>query len=225
MDNLNAVLSRCSLFDGIPEERYPNVLRCLQARFQTFEKDTSLVNIGDESLFAGIVLSGVIQISLLDENGNQITVDQLCSGNVFGADMACSLSEVSPTRMQAVTDCDVVFLDFSALMDVNAPPCPFRSRVAANLMRDFARQTLFLNHRLRIIAQKRLRDKIKVFLQYQRTQPDGMIFVPFSRSELAEYLYVDRSALSRELSRMCEDGLISCQGHSIRILDSEFMCV
>ena len=223
MENIYPVLRTCSFFDGIPEEKYPNVLTCLRARRQCFTKGSSIMNIGDHSTLAGLMLQGSVEVSLLDENGNQINVNHIARGEGFGMAMACSQQEACPIRLQAITDCEVLFLDFTNVLDPDAPFCPFRNRVAANLLRDMARQTIFLNRRLRIMGQKRLRDKIKVYLQYQRTQPDGTIHIPFKRNEWADFLYADRSALSRELGRMADEGILEVQGHQLRILDADFL--
>lgn len=223
MNDIYPILRTCSFFDGIPEEKYPNVLNCLHAVRKEFCKGSSILNIGDHEHPSGLVLQGSLEISLLDENGSQINVNHISTGGVFGMAMACAQQPVSPVRLRAMTDCELLFLDFTNILDPELAPCPYRSRVASNLLKDLARQTIFLNHRLRIIGQKRLRDKLKLFLQGQPAESDGTIHIPFKRNELADYLYADRSALSRELSRMAEEGILEYHGQNIRILDADFL--
>lgn len=158
-----------------------------------------------------------------DENGNQINVNHISSGASFGLELACSRQTASPIQLRAVTDCQVLFISFEAVLSVDLPPCPYRSRVASNLLRDFARQTLFLNQKLRILSQKRLRDKIKVYLQSQEIDENGQVRLPFSRNEMADFLYADRSALSRELSRMQQEGILTYHGQDFHILSPEFL--
>lgn len=181
------------------------------------------MNIGENSQAAGIILSGTVELAFHDENGNQINVNHISSGQMFGVDLACSKQAPSPIQLRTITDCEALFLDFSPLLDADAPPCPYRARVAANLLRDFAQQTLFLNLKLRILGQKRLRDKIKIYLQHQHISNNGRIVLPFSRHELADFLYVDRSALSRELGRMRTEGTLSFNGRTIVLLDRSFL--
>lgn len=223
MEDIYPILRSCSFFEGLPEEKYPKLLNRMKAKRKFFAKEETILNIGDHSQLAGIVLHGTVELSFLDENGNQININHIHCGAVFSIELACLQGDLSPMQLKAVSDCDVLFLDFGVLLDANSPLCPFRMRVASNLLRDFAQQNLFLNQRLRIITQKRLRDKIKVYLQCQHIDTDGKIRLPFNRSELADYLYVDRSALSRELSRMCDEGIITCQGQTIQILSSDFL--
>ncbi len=223
MEEIYPILHNCSYFEGIPEEKYPHVLRCLQARKKSFARDSTILNIGEPSRMAGVVLQGVVELSFYDENGSLVNVNHISDSGVFGAELACSRQNASPIQLCAVTDCQILFLNFSALLDPDASACPFRQRMSANLIRDFAHQTLFLNQKLRIMGQKRLRDKIKVYLQCQKITADGTICVPFKRSELADFLYVDRSALSRELGRMREEGILSFQGQNICVLDRSFL--
>ena len=223
MKDIYPVLHLCSFFDYIPEEKYPNVLSCLRANQRKFCKDSSIVNIGDQSALSGLVLSGTLEVSLLDENGSQINVNHISKGQGFGMAMACCQQETSPVRLRAITDCEILFLDFTNVLDPHGPNCPFRQQVASNLLRDMARQTVFLNQRLRIMGQKRLRDKIKVYLQYQHSNADGIIHIPFKRNELADYLYADRSALSRELGRMAQENIIEIHGQIIKIINSDFL--
>ena len=223
MKDIYPMLHKCSFFDGIPEDKYPNVLNCLKAVRREFPRGSSVLNIGDSSHPAGLVLKGSLEISMLDENGSQINVKHVPAGGVFGMAMACAGKTLSPVRLAALSDCELLLLDFTAILEPDTSDCPYRSRVSANLVRDMARQTLFLNQRLRIIGQKRLRSKIKIFLQCQHIGPDGTVHIPFKRSELADYLYSDRSALSRELGRMAQEGILEYSGQNIRILNMDFL--
>ena len=215
MEQIYPALRKCGYFDQIPEEKYPNVLRCLQASRKRFQKEESILNVGDCSQMTGVVISGVAEVAFYDEHGNQINVNHL--------ELACSDLAASPVQLRAITDCEVLLLNMDSLFDKMEKPCPYKMRVATNLLRIFARQTMFLNLKLRIMGQKRLRDKLKVYLQSQRPQIDGTIVLPYNRNELANFLYVDRSALSRELSRMQQEGILTYQGSVFHILDRSFL--
>lgn len=223
MEEIYPILRKCSFFEGIPEDKFPNVLYCLQASKKRFPKGGIIVNIGEQSQMAGVVLSGIVELAIYDENGNQVNVNHISQGKVFGLELACSEQNSSPVQLHTLSDSEILFLNFTSLMSLEAPPCPYRTRVVTNLLRDFAQQTIFLNQKLRIMGQKRLRDKIKVYLQGQELTEDGWVTLPFSRNELADFLYVDRSALSRELSRMKDDGILSYRGQEFHILDPAFL--
>ncbi|WP_313071997.1 Crp/Fnr family transcriptional regulator [Lacrimispora sp.] len=216
------VLKDCSCFEGIPEDKVSAVLCCLRARYRAFTKGNMILQVSDRENLAGIVLKGTAELTLYSENGSQININHCSAGDMFGEDLACSESVDSSMQIWAVTDCEILFLDFSSLFNMEGGTCPFKMRVSTNLLREFAEKARFLNDKVRILAQKRLRDKLKVYLQMQKSSKEGMIELPFRRNELAEFLCVDRSALSRELSRMQQDGILSYEGKNIQIHDNTF---
>lgn len=223
MEKIYKTLRNCSIFNGVPEEKYPKLIERFRAKYAVFQKSETILNIGEYTQLVGIVISGEVELSFLDENGNQINVGHIVKDETFGMELACSQGDVSSLQFKAVTDCEILFMDISVLMNSQSPLCQFRMKMTTNLLRDFARQTKFLNQRLRIISQKRLRDRIKICLQSYPMDRDGTIHLPFKRHEWADFLYVDRSALSRELGRMSAEGLIRYRGQDICILDELFL--
>ncbi len=216
------ILRQCSCFDGIPQHEYEDVLNCLCARRKIFCKGSMIRQISDRNCLTGIVLRGVIMLAFYSESGHQINVNQCREGDIFGEDLICPLSYESSMQVQALTDCEILFLDLSSLF-LKEACCPYKMNVATNLLRKFACKTKLLNDKVRILGQKRLRDKIKVYLQMQKTSGENSIELPLRRSEWAEFLCVDRSALSRELGRMQRENILSFQGQHIQILDKTFL--
>lgn len=217
------VLEHCGIFDKVPREKYPNVLSCLQAKILTIPKNTTVYAPGEVSRCAGIVLEGVLEKYFYDENGNQLTIDHLRRGRVFGSEQSCSDQTSSQVFLRAASDIQALTLDFRALLTEKTLSCPHRMQITANLMQALARQVLFFTTKVRILSQKKLRDKLKVYLQTQKITQGGVILLPLNRSELAEFLYADRSALSRELCRMRDEGILSVSGAKITVLDKGFL--
>ena len=186
------------LFEGISEDKYKNVLSCLDAKIADYNMGNSLVTEGDTNYRAGIVLSGGLEEFIYDENSTPVIIRRLASGDIFGAELACSRSLASQFSLEATENSSVLLLDFGSLMSTNTLTCPCRMQVTANLL-------------------------IKVFLQTQKMDENGIIKLPFTRNKMAEFLYVDRSALSRELSRMRDENIILVNGMQITILDKSFL--
>lgn len=217
------VLCRCSCFDGIPEHKYADVLRCLRAQNREFCKGSMILQAKSGKNLAGIVLSGTVELTLYSESGSQININHCSAGDMFGEDLACSDSTSNSMQIWAVTDCEILFLDFSSLFSPEGCACPFKMKICTNLLREFASKANFLNSKVRILAQKRLRDKIKVYLQTRKCDLHGRIAIPFRRNDLAEFLCVDRSALSRELGRMQREGILRLEDNCIQICDKKFL--
>ena len=168
-------------------------------------------------------LTGMLEEYLVDENGNQIIINHLRSGDVFGAESVCAGQVASHVYIHTVEKSKILMLDFAALLSEKTFSCSCRMQVTTNLMQEFARQVLAFNTKVRILGQKRLRDRLKIYLQTLTTDDDGVYTLPYSRSALADFLCVDRSALSRELCRMRDEGILSFSGSKVSILDPGFL--
>ena len=217
------ILEQCGMMRGIAPQCYGTVLFCLQARTIDYQRGVHVVEVGEATRCAGVLLRGGIEEFLYDENGNQITVAHIHEGQIFGAELACSGGVTSPVCLRTSSVCTVMLLNFGVLLSESSMSCPCRMQVTANLMQEFARQVLAFNTKVRILGQKRLRDRLKIYLQTLTPNADGVYTLPYSRAALADFLCVDRSALSRELCRMRDEGILSFSGSKICMLDSEFL--
>lgn len=215
------------LFQHIPADELPGLFTLLDAQLRHFSKDEAIYNQGQLKHMSGVVLNGTAELHFCDENFNLVNLTHLNEGELFGAAMLLAGQKANPMELLALTDCDVLFLDFSRLLgsdgSVARDLSPAAHQLTANLMQEFARRLRFLNDRVRILSQRRLRDKVKVYLQGLPKTEDGTITLPMNRYQLADYLYVDRSALSREFSHMQADGLLEVHGKTVRILDDTFL--
>ncbi len=170
-----------------------------------------------------MLLDGSLEEFIYDENVNPVSISHLESGSIFGAELTCGNTLASQYYLNASVDSKVLLLDFQILLNTSTFSCPNRMQVTANLLQEFANQITFFNTKVRILSQKKLRNKIKVYLQTQEISEDGTIQIPFSRNKMAEFLYVDRSALSRELCRMRDSGILAFSGSKITIIDRNFL--
>lgn len=216
-------LDSSCLFKGIPGSKCNHVLDCLQAKVEVFAEGTSLVSVGDQNSRAGILLEGGLEEFIYDENANQASIRHLERGDVFGAELACGDSLASDFYLETTEDSKVLLLDFKSLLSETTLTCPYRMQVTANLLQELANQLTFFNIKVRILSQKKLRDKLKVYLRTLEISEEGVIHLPFTRSKLAEFLYVDRSALSRELCRMRDEGVLTFSGSKLTIMDPGFL--
>ena len=228
MKDIYPLLHKCSFFNNVPETHYEETLNYLNAKRKLFTKDESVLNIGDEKRPTGFVLKGNLEISILDEESREINVTHINEGNVFGMAIALSGNMKSPIRLKALKDSDILFLDFTPLLNLNPSidnkeSIKYKDVIYINLLRDLARQTVFLNHKIRIIGQKKLRDKIKIFLASLPLTKENVIHIPYNRNELSDYLYADRSALSREISHMKDEGILEMNGNDVHILNPSFL--
>ncbi|MCR4629485.1 MAG: Crp/Fnr family transcriptional regulator [Clostridium sp.] len=222
MSDSDVILSSM-LFRGVKESELPEALDFLKAVEKMYRKNAMIFMIGDPVRQAGLVLEGMTELSFLDEDENSVNMNHFSAGNTFGLSLAFVGTEKSPNQMQALTDCRILFLNLDALSGADAAIRPFQARIMANLLHSFAQQNVFLSQKVRIMGQHRLRDRIKVYLQQQRMAASEYITLRFNRNELAGFLGVNRSALSRELSHLQEEGILTVEGRRILVRDRSFL--
>ena len=208
--NLESI-KNCRLFTNIPESAYSKVLKYLKARRKEFKKGEFILQIGGE-VRAGLVVDGAIECSYQDSDYNKFNMNHFSAGELFGEAMACAEIAASPMQITALTDCIIIFLDFRVLYD-SGRGCEYSLQLAGNLMRILSAKNIFLNRKVRLL-------RITGYLRTLSSH-DGVIILPFSKTALAEFLCVNRTALSRELSLMCREGVISMDGRKIVFISEQ----
>ena len=212
-------IRKCYLFDGIKDEQLADAIKLLNGRIKKVVKDDYIVQLGGTIQYAGLLLKGKIESSFQNENFDQITMHTFTGGYLFGEGLVINHAKNSPVQVRAVEDSVVLFIDLEMIYAA-ADNSPVRNILARNLIKCLAKKNLILNQKVRILSQKSLRDRIFIYLRTLPKDKDGYVKIPFTQTALAEYLGVNRSALSRELGRMQNEGLLVIDGKRIKIIDN-----
>lgn len=210
------------LFYNISTEYYDNVFCCLQAQIKDYEKGTVISETYDRTELAGIVLSGKVNISFFSKHGDEHNVRHFEQGSLFGEAAACIPESNSTSLIITSEKSKILFMRFSQLFTEHAKKCPHASQVSLNLLREIASKNIFLNKKVEILAQKKIRDKIEVYFRMLQNC-DSTINIPLNRQAMANFLGVDRSALSRELSVMRDEGIIEFNKNEFIILNPKWL--
>ncbi len=179
------------------------LLHCLSGRRCQYQQGESLLQSGALLLQIGVVLSGEL---LQEECGTPPR--RLEHGALFGELHSCAGVLKSPLSIYAATNCEVLMLNLRRTLSTCATSCTFHNRLIQNLLREIASQALMLQHQNAILGSRTIRERLLTYLAQQPFDEHGQIVLSLSRAALADYLCVDRSALSRELHRMSEEGLL-----------------
>ena len=212
-------IRKCYLFDGIKDEQLADAIKLLNGRIKKVIKDDYIVQLGGTIQYAGLLLKGKIESSFQNENFDQITMHTFTGGYLFGEGLVINHAKNSPVQVRAVEDSVVLFIDLEMIYAA-ADNSPIRNILARNLIKSLAKKNLILNQKVRILSQKNLRDRIFIYLRTLPKDRNGYVKIPFTQTALAEYLGVNRSALSRELGRMQNEGLLVIDGKKIKIIDN-----
>lgn len=208
-------IRKCYLFDGIEDEQLADAIKLLNGRIKKVAKDGYVVQLGGTMQYAGLLLKGKIESSFQNENFDQITMHTFTGGYLFGEGLVINHAKNSPVQVRAVEDSVVLFIDLEMIYAA-AGNSPIRNILARNLIKSLAKKNLILNQKVRILSQKSLRDRIFIYLRTLPKDKDGYVRIPFTQTALAEYLGANRSALSRELGRMQNEGLLYMDRNKIK---------
>ena len=201
------VLNGSPLFQGITRNDIEAILSCLSATQKDFQKDQSIVREGDNVNNMGILLSGTAQSVKTDITGKQVIVTLIEPGNYIGVLLAASHNRTSPVTVQARENLAVLFIPMHNIL--SRSNCPNHAKLLSNLLDGIAEKALILHDRNDCLIKSTIRDKVLTFLsEFAHNVGSHSFAIPMGREAMAEYLNVDRSALSRELSWMKRDGLI-----------------
>lgn len=207
------ILKKVDLFQEIEDRNINTMLHCLGAVEKAYGKNKPVFMIGDQMRDVGIVVEGSLQILKEDFFGNRTILHQVEVGDLFAETFACAGIEKSPVTVTSITESKVIFIQFRRLITTCATACSasceFHNKMIENMMKHIAKKNILLNHALSLLSQRTTAEKLKMYFLRQMEQHQNTIFtIPFSRSELADYLCVERSALSRELGKMRDQGKI-----------------
>lgn len=208
-----------ALFQGIRQEDMGAMLHCTGYHMGTYRKGQVIALESEHIKHVGIVASGAVDMIKEDLWGNKTLLMRLRKSEMFGETFACSEDTRSVVTFTAAEDTQVLFIPFYKIMHTCSMACEFHQRLVENMVRIIAAKNRELLRKVEIISKKTLREKILTYLSAQAQLHDSRYFeIPLGRLELAEYLCADRSALTRELSSMKDDGLIDYDKNLFKIL-------
>ncbi len=213
------VLRRCVLFDGIKDEDLTSLFGCLDAKVETYGKKDVIIAEGERAKNVAIVLSGTVQLERTDYEGNRSIVTVVEPSELFGESFACAELEHMPFDVIASEECEILLLDCKRIIHFCSNACDFHNRLILNLMKIISRKNIFLNQKAEITSKRTTREKLMAYLGMHAKKTGKRTFViPYDRQALADYLEVDRSGLSAEISKLRKEGIIDCEKSTFKLL-------
>ncbi len=218
MDNAVKTV-RSPLFAGIAPTDMEGMLGCIGYHVRAFQKGEIIAFEEENINHVGVVLSGAVDMIKEDVWGNRTMLLRTYPEDIFGETFACGEDSLSVVTFVASQDCRVMFLSFCRVMHTCTHACQFHQTLVENMVRLIARKNRELMRKVEVVSKKTLREKILAYLSIQAQSQGKKAFeIPLGRVEWAEYLCADRSALTRELSKMKDEGLIDYQRNWFEIL-------
>ena len=219
MEEYFEILSQNPLFAGISQEERSSMMDCLGPKVVEFGKGEPVFLEGDAAGFLGLVLEGSVQIVHDDYYGNRSVLTHAEAGDIFAEAYACANVPTMPVSGYALQDSKVMFFACKKMLTVCANACRFHNLLVKNLLQVVAVKNLNLSQKIRFMSQKTTKEKLMAYLLDQAKRAHSPEFtIPFDRQALADYLGVERSAMSAELSKLRKDGVLTSHGSHFTLL-------
>lgn len=219
MQEYFSVLKKSPLFAGVEERDMQALLNCLHARVRKTRREEILLSAGDEPVFVGVVLAGSVHIIQEDYWGNRTILAAVGAGGIFCEAFSCAQAEALPVSVVAHEDGCILLLNCQKIVTICPAACTFHAALVRNLIQVLANKNIVLTRKMEHITKKTTREKVMSYLSECALSAGTDRFeIPFNRQELADYLGVERSALSSTLGKLREEGKIVFHKNAFQIL-------
>lgn len=203
------ILKNCPLFAGMTKLNIEQILPCLSATVRQAERNTFILSADDSVHFIGLILSGSVHIIREDFWGRKDILAQLGPGELFAEAFSFAHMEKLPVGVLAVEKTELMLIDCRKIIKTCPTACMFHSQLIANMLEIIANKNVLLMQKIEQLSKRTTREKLLSYLSAEAQKSgSGSFDIPFNRQELADYLSVDRSAMSNELGKMRDEGLI-----------------
>ncbi len=201
------ILKGSKLFENVSEDEICGMLACLDAKEKHFKEGEFVFRQGDRVESVSVLVEGALLVQADDYWGNRSIITSVGAGELFG--QAYLAGEAIMNDVVAAKDSTVVFFDAKRVLTTCSSACPFHNRVIRNLFFALSETNLRLVTKLGHIQKRTTREKLMSYLSLMAKKAGSSSFtIPFNRQELADFLSVDRSAMSAELCKMRDEGLL-----------------
>lgn len=212
-------LKAVDLFKGIEESDLDSLLSCLSAKAAHYKKGQTVFFSGESVERFGIVLSGEVQVIQEDYYGNRSILAKIGAGDLVGESFAYAEMKTLPVSVVATTESVLLFIDYYKLTVPCTNACEFHSKLIQNMLSILSMKNILLTQKIEFTSRRTTREKLLAYLSAEAKRAGSNRFsIPFNRQELADYLCVERSAMSAELSKLRDDGVLSFHKSEFELL-------
>lgn len=209
MEKYLPLLEKTELFSEIKKEQIQSILKCLSAETCQFPKGTYIFRVGQQISSLALLLEGCVHIQQEDYWGNLSLFSIISPGEIFGEAYVALKGKTITNNALAVADCTVLFLDIHRVLTVCTSACRFHTLLIQNLFTAVSSKNRTLTEKLGHLSQRTIREKLLSYLSEQSFKTGSSSFdIPLNRQQLADFLSVDRSAMSKELGKMRDEGIL-----------------
>ncbi len=221
MEQYLLILRHCPFFNGMTDQEILSILTCVEGRVVSREKDAFLFHAGDSTSEMGLVLSGSVLIIQEDLWGRRNILAKCAAGDFFGEPYAATPGSVLNISVVASESCEVLLLNVRRVLSTCPTTCGHHSRLIRNLVSVLSQKLLLFNDKITHMSKRTTREKLLSYLSSESIRQGRLSFdIPYDRQQLADFLCVERAAMSVELSKLKKEGLIQTHRNHFEIIAS-----
>ncbi len=212
------ILKKSQLFSGVAEDEIEAMLDCLSAELRTYQKGSYVLHQGEYLHHITVLVAGSLLIQKDDFWGNRSIVNKINVGEMFGEAYVAPGSEALLNDVIATEDSAIIFFDVHKILTTCSSACRFHAMVIQNLFYAISVKNRGLVQKLGHMSRRTTREKLLSYLSEQaKKQGTSSFEIPFNRQQLADFLSVDRSAMSNELCKLRDEGLLSFERNRFQL--------
>ena len=216
---LTTALLRSPLFRGIDRPQLLDLLACLGTSGRSYQKGEFIFHQGERTGRFGLVVSGLVHMVQEEIWGNRTIVGLARAGEIFAESYACLPAEPMGVSVLAAADTEILFMDADRAASPCGRTCAAHGVLSHNLLAILAGKNLSLTRKMGHMARRSTREKLLSYLSAQAVAAGGPEFdIPLNRQQLADYLAVDRSAMSAVLGELRDSGILAFRRNHFRLL-------
>lgn len=212
-------LKKIPLFFGIQDDDILSLLDCLQAKVIVYEPNSMIFTQGDDVSLVGIVLLGNVQVFKDDFYGNRSIVSTIGELELFAEAFVCAGIDKMPVSVISNMQSEIMLINYRKLTTVCQTTCGFHSKMVFNMLKIMSNKNISMMQKNDVLSKRTTRQKVMQFL-YNQAEKNSCktVEISFNRQQMADYLFVDRSALSYELSKLKKEKIIDFNKNRFKIL-------
>lgn len=210
------------LFNGIKEKEIIHLMSCMNFKIRKYKRGEFILQVGSHTKSLGIVIKGKANIIGEDYWGRKIIFSELKEKDMF-AEVYAILEKELEVSVLALSDIEVIWFNIKELGSICAKVCPYHNKLMQNLLISISKRNFKMTNKIRHVAKKTIREKLLSYLlAYSLEVRSNEFEIPFNRQDLADYLFVDRSALSSEITKLKKEGVIEVFKNKFKIKNNLF---
>ena len=219
MNKYIGILKRTQMFAGVIDDEISSMLNCLGARLKSFKKGEYVLRQGEHLSDIIVLVEGNLHIQKDDYWGNRSILGQISVGELFGEAYIAPESSALLNDVVAVEDSTIILFDVKRIITTCPSACRFHAMVVQNMFFAISEKNRRLVQKLGHMSKRSTREKLISYLSEEAKKQNTASFtIPFNRQQLADFLSVDRSAMSNELCKMRDEGLLEFEKNQFKLL-------